>query len=255
VKAVSSQIAPAAAAFVLIWVTTGCHRTTPAAAIDPAMASCIPPGAMILAGVDLVQLRASRLYRNLSPGTAAFTGSLHDVSYAVLAWSGSDLIAIARGGFREPPSGWESIAPQLAVWGVPDAVRSARERHRNRITGATGLLSYAEPLAAHNPIWAVASGAATVPLTGNVANLNRFLHSTEYVTVAGGLTDILSLNIAGICRSPGEAQHLERTLRAFLSLASLRSPGPLAQATVATEDRTVRLTFTASAGEAEKVLH
>ena len=44
----------------------------------------------------------------------------------------------------------------------------------------------------------MARGTATLPLTGNLANLNRFLHSTEHTTAAARITDTLSLNIAGV---------------------------------------------------------
>ena len=241
-------------ALAIAWIPGGCHPHAPPSAIDPSLASYIPPGTMVLAGVDLTQLRASDLYRKLSAASTALAEPLRNASYVMVASSGSDVTAFARGDFREPPQGAEQIAPRLAVFGSPDGIRAARAQHRTGVSGAPDLLTYAEPLAG-NPVWAVARGSATLPLTGNLANLNGFLHSTEYATAAAQIADTLSLNLTGICRTPTDAQHLERTLRAFVSLAGLRSPGPLAQTTITLDHQTVRVTLAAQAADVEKLLH
>jgi len=209
---------------------------------------------MMLAGVDLASVRTTPVYRKLPSSAAALADTLRNSTYLMVASTGTGYSAVARGDFRETPAGWERIAPELAAFGTPESIAAVRAQHRSGTSGAPALLSHAEPLAAHNPIWAVALGTATVPLTGNLANLNRFLHSTEYTTAAVRLTDALSLNITGICRTPGDAQHLEGTLRALISLANLRSPGPLAQAILATDDRTVKLSLAMDAAELDRLL-
>ena len=151
----------AAAGLVLCAIATGCPRNALLPSIDPSLASCVPSGTLLLAGVDLEQLRASQLYRKLSPATVALADPLRNASYVIVSWSGNDLTAIARGSFREPPPGSELIAPNLAVAGAPEAIRAARAQHRSGTTGAPDLLSYAQPLARENPIWAVARGTSS----------------------------------------------------------------------------------------------
>jgi hypothetical protein len=209
---------------------------------------------MLLAGLDLDQLRNTEFYRKLPPSTAALAEPLQNASYVLVASSGNDLTAIARGTFREPPAGSELITSQLAIMGSPASIRVARAQYRSRTIAVGDMLYHARPLAAQHPVWAVVRGAATLPLTGNLANLNRFLHSTDYTTASARVTDTLSLNLVGICRTADEAQHLERTLRAFLSLATLRSQGKPAHATIATEQNRVTLSLTVDPSDAGRLL-
>lgn len=130
----------AAAAAATIALAVSCRQSTPAAAVDPALAACVPSDTLALAGVNLEQLRASALYRRLPPGAAPFLEPLRNASYLLLAWNGKDVLAIARGTFREPPAGAVLLAKNLAVSGSPEAVRVAAAQRKTGQTGARWLL-------------------------------------------------------------------------------------------------------------------
>lgn len=173
-----------------------------------------------MAGVNLEQLRASALYRRLPPGAAPFLEPLRNASYLLLAWNGKDVLAIARGTFREPPAGAVLLAKNLAVSGSPEAVRVAAAQRKTGQTGARWLLERAAGPAAANPIWAATRGGVAYPLSGNAANLNQFLRLVEYASVAVRLDPDIRLEAVGDGRTPESAQHLEETLRASFSLAA-----------------------------------
>jgi hypothetical protein len=99
---------------------------------------------------------------------------------------------------------------------------------------------------AANPLWAVALGSATLPVSGNLANLNNFIHAAQYTTLAGQLGDRLSIAIASTCRTPDDAAHLERTLRAFVSLAGMRGGAP-GDIRIERRDREIRVALSADA--------
>ena len=173
-------------------------------------------------------------------------------SELIFASNGASFAIIARGNFREAPAGYALIAPGLAVSGDPQAVAGVTEQHRTGKTGAPEMLVYAEPLVA-NPIWAVAHGSATLPLSGNLANLNRILQATDYTTLTAQTGDTLSIEIAGICRTADAAAQLERTIRAFVSLLGMRSrrSGPVQ---IETQNATVRVKLTADPADVERLM-
>lgn len=226
-------------------------RKTAAPAFDPVIAACVPPTATMLAGVDLDRLRASPLSRNLPSATRSLLDPLRGASQLVVALDGPSVVAIARGNFREPPAGAELVAPGIAMLAPPAAIAAAKSRVAARTPGAPGLISYAEPVAS-NPVWAAALGSATLPLTGNLANVNNFLHMTVYTTAAGQLGDRLSLDLTGVCSTPADAERLEGTVRALISLATLR--GSTADIKLERRDSTVRVSLSADAVAVEKLL-
>src|ERR1035441_1738180 len=68
------------AALALAAFATGCHSAPPAA-IDRAMASCVPADTVILGGVDCQRLRASPLYRKLPRAATALLEPLRPATY------------------------------------------------------------------------------------------------------------------------------------------------------------------------------
>lgn len=206
-----------AATFVaaLIALVTACRTLAPV--VPPALAACIPPDTLAMAGVNLEQLRASALYRMLPPGAAAFLKPLNDASYLLLAYNGKDVLAVARGSFREPPAGAVLLAKDLAVSGSPQAIRAATAQRKTGRTGAPWLLDRAP---AAGQVWVVALGGANFPLTGDAANLNRFLSFTDYASIAIRLDSVVHIDALGAGRTPESAQRLEETLRAFFTLAA-----------------------------------
>ena len=207
-----------AALLAIVLSAVACRSLAPGA-MDSSMASCIPPGTVVLAAADLDRLRAAPLYREVPPSVLAALAALNNASQLLVALNGKDLLFIAKGTFREAPLGAALLAPDLAVTGPADLVRAATEQHRTGKSGAPELLAQAEPLAA-SPIWAIASGRATLPLSGNAANLNRLLHFTNYTTLAIQLDARIAMDLKAAGRTPDSARQFEESLRAFLSLAA-----------------------------------
>jgi len=236
----------------------GCHRAPPAA-IDRAMASCVPADTMILGGVDCQRMRASPVYRKLPPAVGAMLEPLRPAAYLLLASNGKDYLAVGRGPFGQAPPGATLLAPDLAAAGSPDAVRAAAAQHRRGVTGAA-LLGWAEKLASGREIWIVAMGNATLPVSGNAQNLNRLLHSTEYATLAVHVTDGIEAEATGVCATPEAARRLEEELRAMASIAAAaeaRQPELAAQLRaiqVSREDRTVRVDLRSDAAGVDQLL-
>jgi hypothetical protein len=79
--------------------------------------------------------------------------------------------------------------------------------------GGADLLRRATPDA---PAWLVTRGSVTLPLPGNLTNINRLLHQTEYTAVTARGNDI---EATAECRTAEQARHLEENIRALASLA------------------------------------
>lgn len=72
----------------------------------------------------------------------------------------------------------------------------------------------------HSAIWAVIRGDAHLALPGNLANLNRLLHFTDYATAAIQGESTLQIDLKGYCPGPDKAQHLEESVRALVTLSA-----------------------------------
>jgi hypothetical protein len=140
----------------------------------------------VLAGLDLDKLRAGPLFSKLPD-------AFRNGSYALVAFNGRD-VAIAT-----LAAGHVTISGPAGTGAPPDLLRHASAA----------------------PLWMAARGSTTLPVTGNLANLNRILHQTEYTTVAASVGERIELHIEGLCRTPGAAQHLEENVRAIASLMKL----------------------------------
>ena len=239
-------------------VAGGCRSTAPA--IDPSMESFVPPGALVLAGVRLSQLRASPLYSKLPPSLLAFAEPVREASDLIIAYSRDGILLLARGSFRQTPAGATLVAPNVAAAGSDAAVRAAAAQHRLGRTGAPALLDRAEPLARDNPIWLIAQGGATtLPLPGNWENLNRVLHSTDYVIAAAKVDSHIDLRASGICRDAAAGRELEDTIRAMLSMATAVARDPTTAALLrsiqlAIDGRSVTVSVSVSQAQSEQFL-
>ena len=209
------RAATAAAALIALWAS--CRTAGPRQAVDAALTACVPPDTLALAGVNLEQVRASALYQKLPPGAAAFLEPLRNASYLLLAYNGKDVLALARGAFPEAPAGAVLLTKDLAVSGSPQAVRAATAQRKTGRTGAPWLL---ERVPGASQVWAVVQGGVAFPLTGDAANLNRFLSLVEYGSLAVRLDSSVRIDALGAGRTAESAQQLEETLRAFFSVAA-----------------------------------
>jgi hypothetical protein len=188
--------------------------------VDPELAACVPASAAAVAGLDLAKLRATPLADKLP---------VRDASYALAASDGKDWLVIARG---EMPGG-TTIAPGINAIGSDDLIKAAIAQHVTGKTGAPDLIDRA----AATPVWLAARGSMTLPLAGNLGNINRLLRQTEYTTVAAKVADRVDIDAAGYCRSPEQAKNLEENIRALASLLLSKYP-----VNVRTDGSTVHVT-------------
>ncbi len=167
----------------------------------------IPLDTAAVAVADLTRLRATPLSARLPVPDA-----LREASEVLAVYDGKDWAIAARGAWTQPPAGATAIAPHVAATGAPDLVRKMAARPR----GGQDLLAHA-PAAA--PAWLVTRGSVGLPLTGNLANLNRLLRQAEYTSIALRPGAQVDLDATALCATPERAQHLEENLRALASLA------------------------------------
>jgi hypothetical protein len=203
----------------LACVAPGCHTSPPsAAAIDPALARCIPPGSILIAGVDLAALRRSPLYADAP--LRAFAAQLDEVSFALAAYDGKGLLIAAHGDFPSPPAGAIMLQPNLALYGSPEQVALAEAQYKSGHAAASALLAKADAVAPDTQIWIVARGDAPLPLTGNAANLTRILRKANLVTLTVRTGSGLALELQASAPSGNAARAIEETLRADFTLAA-----------------------------------
>jgi hypothetical protein len=180
------------------------HR---AAFVDPELAACLPANAAAVAGLDIARLRGTPVAEKLP---------VRDAAYALAASDGKDWLLVARG---QLPGG-TAIAPGITAIGPDEMVKAAAAQRRTGKTGAPDLIARA----AEAPIWLVARGSMTLPVSGNLANINRLLHQTEYMTLTARVADRIDVDGAGACRSAEQAKHLEENVRALASLLLAKYP-------------------------------
>jgi hypothetical protein len=242
----------------LLFVTAcGSHRTPHAIADEAAV--CVPSDTILLAGLHLARIRDTPLYPSLPATWRALLEPLRDANELLVAYNGRDLLAIARGRFSSAPPGTVLVGPTLALAGSPTAIRAAIRQRATDRTGAPALIARAEP-AAGKPIWMVIQGHAALPLTGNLANLNRVLALVDYASVTADFNSSVDIRATGFCRTADDGLRLEEALRALISLAAVGTrDADLAalfrSAQVTREDLTVKLAISASLPALKKLLH
>ena len=241
-----AQLARLAALVALAAAAIACRSVNTPAGVGRDMATSIPADTLILAGLNLDELRASPLYPKLPPAARALAEPLRDAGYLLLASNGKDLLSIAHGRFREAPPGATLVAPGLAVSGSPDSVRAAIAQHKTGRVGAPDLLARAASLADGKQIWMVARGGVRLPVAGNAGNLNRLLRNTEYAAIGVRIGSGIEIEAIAVGRTAEAGREFEENLRAILSLAAAanaRQPDLVAlihSIQIRREDRTVR---------------
>jgi hypothetical protein len=208
------RVAVAVSALILL---AACGPPTQKAAIDPEIASCLPASTQVAAGLRLDAVRRSPLFAKLPDSARSLLDPASGADYLLLAMTPEGVIAAALGNFRTAPPGATLLTPRVALSGSEAVVRQAMSSHAAGTRSE--LIGVAEPIAAAFPIWIAARGSATLPLTGNLANLNNLLHATRFTTIGLQPSDPVTLDATGICASPAAAERLEETFRAMVSLA------------------------------------
>jgi hypothetical protein len=214
------------------------------------MAECVPPGAVLIAGARLDELRASPLYGPLPPSARSFVEPWRDASDLLAVFNGTELLFIARGHFREAIPGGTPVGSGLMLSGSQALVQAAMAQRQRGKTGSPDLLAQASTAAAGRAVWIATRGRISLPLTGDAANVNRFLRLADFATLGVHLGSPVQVDFTAQSASAEEAQHLEESLRAFLSLsvlgvrrqpklramlqsADVRRTGPAVQASIA----------------------
>lgn len=191
---------------------TSCSRP-PAAALDPQLASAIPPGATAIAGADLPRLRSSPYFTRLQAFLNA-TPALQQAPAALFAWNGSQYAIATRDTITGP------LAPAATL------------QRRTGKPGEPSLAEWAEQVANGHAAWAVLTGGRNLRLTGNAANLNRLLRGTQYATLTLDTADGLSIAVRGHCEAEADAEKLEQTVRAMITIGVATTKSPETQETL-----------------------
>ena len=197
-------------AFCLLALLSGVG-CAPAHREGPALAAYIPPGTDAVAYADLGRLRNTAIYAKLP-----IPEQLRDASAVIAILKGGDWAVAGQGNFRQVPAGATLIAPDVAAAGSPDLLRAMAKKP----DGGTDLLSHTPR---DVPVWLVALGRATLPVTGNLGNLNRLLHQAEYTAIGLRISNRVEVDAAAQCATEAQARHLEENLRALGSLARVEA--------------------------------
>jgi hypothetical protein len=235
-------IRPRLAAPLALAMLAACRTPAPPAAIDPALSARVPAATVALAGADLDRLRTSALYAKLPPAALAFLKPFEHTHQVLIASTSAEFLAIARGVVP----GANQIAPDLALSGAPDLIAAAIAAHP-----PAGILAPAESVAHTSPLWLAVRGGITLPLEGNLANVNNLLRDTQYVTLAVQPGDPAELDLVAQCPTPDAALHFEQSFRAVVSLAAAtngRQPaiaGALESIRIRRDERVVRASLSA----------
>jgi len=145
----------------------------------------IPNGAVAVAYVDLDRARTMPIYERLP-----VPEDLKDASAVLAVFDGKD---------------WGTAVQRKS--GITTSGIAARQN------GGKDLLAHAP---VDSPAWLVTRGSVTLPLPGNLININRLLHQSEYTAVSAQGDEI---EAKAECRTGEAARHLEENIRALASLA------------------------------------
>jgi hypothetical protein len=171
---------------VLSWLVPGVAVLLAGCAPKPAgLTAYIPSGAVAVAYVDLDRARTMPIYERLP-----VPEDLKDASAVLAVFDGKD---------------WGTAVQRKS--GITTTGIAAKQN------GGKDLLAHA-PTGA--PAWLVTRGSVTLPLPGNLANINRLLHQSEYTAVSTQGNDVQA---TAECRTAEAARHLEENIRALASLA------------------------------------
>src|SRR5580700_8874978 len=144
------------AVLALVALASSCRSKVPV--VDTSLASCVPADTVVLAGLNLDQIRATPLYRALLPEVLDGIQSLRDTSILMIAYNAHDLLFLGSGKYTEAPSGATLISKNLVVSGTAESIRSAIAQHQTGVTGSPRLLELAAGIADGRPVWMVAQG-------------------------------------------------------------------------------------------------
>jgi hypothetical protein len=169
-------------AFVLVLALFACRREPDFVA---GLAAHLPANSAAVAGLDVDRLRNTPLFPKLPD-------AFRDASYVLAAYDPPNLVTASR---------------------VKDRIVATNEK-----TGPPPeLIRYAGT----EPLWIVVRGDTALPLTGNLANINRLLQQTLYTRIIARIESRIEFVAEGVCANDAAAEHLEQNIRAIATLAKL----------------------------------
>jgi hypothetical protein len=224
-------------------------------AIDPAMATLVPPDTVMLAGARLDQLRETPLYRRYvaSPGKSSLADLVSKIGVkpenlweALAASNGADTVVMVRGKFSEtglePRIDWEGarrdsykgclivtdgraaiafVNATTAVAGPVRRLRAVIDQRGGAARPPPALLKMTEGIDRSNQVWAVALGGPPLPegeVNGPMLNLARILRKIDRFRAMANLLDGLIFAAEAECATPEDAQTLHSALQALVGL-------------------------------------
>lgn len=242
----------------------GCGGFSRRGPLNSDLAAYVPADAMVLAGVNLEQLRTAPLYRELArrnrlPNFGQFQGDPNfdpkrDLREVLLAWDGRHALAIARGSFPNPPPSGVTMAGQdIGLAGPAAVVEAAIRQHKNRNGGPRDLLARAEALPTGVQIWVVAAGwrgldPGDVRALGNLGNIDRVLRLASDASLSIDLRNGVHAAFTSDSVTDRDAQSLADSLRGLATLARIEGIA------VAQNARRVNVTIDIPEEQAEKLL-
>ena len=123
--------------------------------------------------------------------------------------------------FPELPESFREASYVLAAYDAPNLVTASRVKGKIVTTAKPGVPPSLIWHAANTPIWIVVRGDTPLPLTGNLANVNRLVQQTVYTRVTARIQSRVEFEAEGVCVNDQAAEHLEQNLRAIATLAKL----------------------------------
>jgi hypothetical protein len=169
-------------AFVLLLVLIACRRESDFVA---GLAAHLPANASVVAGHDIDRLRNTPLFPKLPE-------SFREASYVLAAYDPPNLVTASQVKGK-------IVATNEKTGPPPDLMRHA----------------------AKDPLWIVARGDATLPLKGNLANINRLLQQTLYTRIGARIESNIEFVAEAVCANDQAAEHLEGNIRAIATLTKL----------------------------------
>jgi hypothetical protein len=260
----------------------GLNRTSPSR-VDRDLSAFILPDAILLAGVEMAQLRATPVYQKLEtrrslPQLDEFTARTgfdprRDVRTLLISSDATETVVAARGDFKVTiPESMEKLQhgkhtiykgsdgafaildDHTTLAGSLNGVRRAIDQS-GKGPVSSGLVARAREVPAGNQIWAVTLGGGdilprAIPRDGNAANLSRFLRSLEQISFWADLRSGAQATAIGVATTDKDAETIASTIRGFVGLGRLRTSENrpellrfIDSIAVRQEQRTVRLTI------------
>lgn len=242
-----------------VMILTACVTRPPAAGVfvDPALAPLIPADTTLIVGIRVETLAKAPLFASLA-GTEMIGGFAREagVDAASRLWqvllvsNGRRSILLGKGKFTNG-----IIAPELAregasrfayhgmnlfgdeqnavlfvnsstaVWGETPVLREIADQKLGGSGPPPRLAALMKEIPRESQIWgAYAGGAVTLPLTGNLQNLNKVLSMVGngwfYFDAANSLTG----SVTGVAANAQAAQQVHDAIEGFIGLGRMLAP-------------------------------